>query len=371
MGGRGELVGGDRVALVVNAHHDGAADGGSVAGQALAEERSVLEAVVGAHGVGPEGELGEGGTAAGLPAAAPGGGENGDAVAVGIQGLGCDFAAGLDDLAALGHPALEGVADVSEAVLLVAGEGLVAVGVEVVDRDVLAAVDLELLSLDDGGHLAVQSALGLGLNDVVNNRQRVLVLLGFLDGLFGGLFDGLFDDLFGGLFSGLFDDLFGGLFDDLFDGLFDDLFDGLFDGLFDDLFDGLFDGLLDGLLDGLFDDLFDDLFDSLFDYLLDGLFDGLLDGLFDDHFDDLFFILGISIDASGGESDGKEHGQDQDHGQCTSHFLHRSFHLSFLFIGLSPSRAASFSLCTLIIASVQSREASINRQTARIFPNFY
>ena len=339
MGGRGELIGSDRVALVVNAHHDGAADGGSVAGQALAEERSVLEAVVGAHGVGPEGELGEGGTAAGLPAAAPGGGENGDAVAVGIQGLGCDFAAGLDDLAALGHPALEGVADVSEAVLLVAGEGLVAVGVEVVDRDVLAAVDLELLSPDDGGHLAVQSALGLGLNDVVNDRQRVLVLLGFLDGLFGGLFDGLFDDLFGGLF------------------------------------DGLLDGLLDGLFDGLFDDLFDDLFDSLFDYLLDGLFDGLLDSLFDDHFDDLFddlfFILGISIDASGGESDGKEHGQDQDHGQCTSHFLHRSFHLSFLFIGLSPSRAASFSLCTLIIASVQSREASINRQTARIFPNFY
>ena len=305
MGGRGELVGGDRVALVVNAHHDGAADGGSVAGQVLAEERSFLEAVVRAHGIGPEGELGEGGTAAGLPAAAPGGGENGDAVAVGIQGLGCDFAAGLDDLAALGHPALEGVADVSEAVLLVAGEGLVAVGVEVVDRDVLAAVDLELLSLDDGGHLAVQAALGLGLNDVVNDRQRVLVLLGFLD--------------------------------------------------------GLFDGLLDGLLDGLFDDLFDDLFGCLFSDLFDDLFDDLFVDVFDDFFYDLFFILCIGIDAAGGESDGKEHGQDQDHGQCTSHFLHRSFHLSFLFIGLSPSRAASFSLCTLIIASVQSREPSIKR----------
>ena len=250
MGGRGELVGGDRVALVIERDHDRAADGRGVAGQVLAEERSCLEAVVGAHGVGPEGELGEGGAAAGLPAAAPGRGEHGDAVAVGIQGLGCDFAAGSDDLAAFGHPALEGVADVSEAVSFVAGEGLVAVGVEVVDRDVLAAVDLGLVALDDGGHIAVKAALGLGLDDIVNNRQCVLVLRD------------LFDDLFGCLFGCLFGDLFGDLFDDLFVDVFDDFF-----------------------------------------Y-------------------DLFFILCIGIDAAGGESDGKEHGQDQDHGQCTSHFLH-------------------------------------------------
>ena len=194
------MIGGHRIPLFIERDHDGAADGRGVVGHTLAQKRTAFDAGIRTHRVGPEGELGEGGARAGLPAAAPGRRKNGLAVAVGIQALGRDLAAGRNDLAAFGHPAFKSVTVIRETVFFIAGEGLIAGSVDVADRNGPSPVDLLLPVTDDGGKLAVKAAFGLRLNNVINDRQRAAALLVLIGGLFHALFrKDFFDDgLFGG-----------------------------------------------------------------------------------------------------------------------------------------------------------------------------
>ena len=302
-GRRREMIGGHRIPLFIERDHDGAADGRGVVGHTLAQKRTAFDAGIRTHRVGPEGELGEGGARAGLPAAAPGRRKNGLAVAVGIQALGRDLAAGRNDLAAFGHPAFKSVTVIRETVFFIAGEGLIAGSVDVADRNGPSSVDLLLPVTDDGGKLAVKAAFGLRLNNVINDRQRAAALLVLIGGLFHALFRKDFFD----------------------DGLLDD-------GLLDD---GLFGGGLSGgrLLDRK----------SLKHGFLGHRAIGSV------FFNDLIGCgLRVGINESGGAGKGKNHDQHQEHRQFASELLHfRSTFLLRAFLSSCGQCRVSFLLAAL------------------------